>query len=63
MAWKTINSEWCPGVRVYRVDVICDTEIDVADLPESPTGSTALVVETGTVYMVNASGNWVKFGG
>lgn len=50
---------------VYKF--ICDTEADVAKLqtehPNCGAGSTALVVETGNVYMVNASGNWVKFGG
>ena len=31
---------------------------DVASLPPCCTGSSALVVDTGEVYMVNASGVW-----
>lgn len=41
----------------------CDTEADVASLPECMTGSEAVVVASGNVYVVNASGKWALFGG
>lgn len=48
-------------------EFVCDTVADVAKLqtdhPNCCTGSTALVIQTGDVYMVNTSGTWVKFGG
>ena len=63
MAIKMIKSEYCPCVDDYRRDYIVDTEADVANLPQCCTGSSALVVESGAVYMVNASGVWAVFGG
>ena len=45
------------------LDIICDTEADVAALPKAPAMSTCLVAATGSVYIVNASGAWVKMGG
>ena len=45
------------------LEIICDTEADVAKLESAPPLSTCLVAETGAVYIVNASGNWVKMGG
>lgn len=63
MAIKMTNHDWCDCLQDYRTDFICDTEADVASLPASCAQSTALVAETGNVYIVNASGNWVKFGG
>lgn len=63
MAIKKINREWCPHLGDYQKDFIVDTEADVANLPECCTGSSALVVESGAVYMVNASGEWAVFGG
>ena len=63
MAIKKINREWCPYLDDYKEDFIVDTEADVASLPECCTGSSALVVESGTPYMVNASGVWAVLGG
>lgn len=63
MAIKKINQEWCPCLDAYKQDFIVDTEADVATLPECCTGSSALVVESGVVYMVNASGVWAVLGG
>jgi hypothetical protein len=65
MAFEWINKKWSPNAKDHsndRKDIICDTEDDVSTLPESAPGSTALVVATGEVYIVNASGKWVKFG-
>lgn len=63
MAIKLVGKEWCPCVDSYKCDYIVDTESDIANLPDSCTGSSALVVETANVYMVNASDQWVVFGG
>lgn len=62
MATTVIRSEWRPEVgRVF--EFIADTESDVVNLPQCKPSSTALVCATGNVYIVNASGQWVKFGG
>ena len=53
--------EFVPGMRKPR-EFVCDTVADVANLPECIPGSTAVVV-TGEVYIVNAQGEWVVFGG
>lgn len=63
MAIKKVNREWNPYLGDYKRDFIVDTEADVANLPECSTGSSALVIESGAVYIVNTSGNWVAFGG
>jgi hypothetical protein len=63
MAKKLIKIEWCPHLDSYKHDYIVDTEADIADLPECCTGSSALVVESGSIYMVNASDVWALFGG
>ena len=63
MAIKLVNREYANCLNSYQREYILDTEADVASLPECCTGSTALVVESGNIYMVNASGEWVVFGG
>lgn len=63
MAYKLINKEWSPYLNDYKHDYIVDTESDIETMPKCSVGSSALVVETGAVYMVNASGAWVVFGG
>lgn len=63
MAYKVTNEVFCPFNGEYRKEIICDTEADVASLPAACAQSTCLVAETGNVYIVNASGNWVKMGG
>lgn len=62
MAYKLIRTVWEPEV-VNVKEFILDAEADVATLPECVPGSTALVCASGNVYIVNASGQWVKFGG
>lgn len=62
MAFKMIHSEWDPAIGRQK-EFILDAETDVAKLPECVPGSTALVCATGNVYIVNASGTWVLFGG
>lgn len=63
MAIKCINNAYAACQPDYKREFICDSEADVANLPDCCTGSMAVVVDTGAVYMVNASGNWAKFGG
>ena len=47
-----------------RFDFIIDTDEDAANLPQTcAAGSTALSCGSGNVFIVNASGNWVKLGG
>lgn len=55
------------GKRVLYSDqvreILCDTDADFATLPKCCPGSTAVSVASKNVYMVNASGRWVLFGG
>lgn len=63
MAVKLISKDWRPCLDDYTYDYIADAEADIASLPQCSTGSSALVVESGAIYMVNASGVWALFGG
>ena len=63
MAYKLVDREYSHCACDYRCDFIVDTEADIASLPTCCTGSSALVVESGAIYMVNASGVWAAFGG
>ena len=63
MAIKLMSREYVPFTHDYRCEYICDKDADFASLPESSVGSSAVSVETGAVQVVNASGNWAKFGG
>lgn len=63
MAVKLINKEWKEHINSYQHDYICDTEEDISELPDCCCSSSAVVVSTGNVYVVNASGDWVVFGG
>ena len=63
MAIVNNERQWAAGVCGYQCEYILDTEADVKNLPECCTGSTAFVVATGNLYMVNASGKWVLVGG
>lgn len=60
---KLISRQYCALQDGDVCEFIVDTDADFANLPEACTGSTALSVATGNVYIVNASGNWVPFGG
>lgn len=62
MAVKMIDQNYNAVLDSYEREWLVDTEADVATLPECCAGSTALVVETGVVYVVNASGEWVVLG-
>ena len=47
-----------------RYDYIIDTDADVANLPKTcAAGSIAISCASGKVFIVNASHNWVEFGG
>lgn len=62
MAIKQIAPTMDCKNRMY--DFIIDTDADKASLPETcAAGSTALSCATGNIFIVNASGKWVKLGG
>jgi hypothetical protein len=63
MAIQMISNRMCPHTGGYRREFICDTDADVKNLPACCAGSSALVLATGKIFVVNASGNWVEFGG
>ena len=63
MANKLIDVRVNPLTNAEHRDFICDTDADFADLPKGNPGDTAVSAETANVYVVNASGNWVPFGG
>lgn len=63
MAIVKTDAEWSASAKAFMCEFVLDTENDVKNLPTALPGSTALVVASGNVYMVNASGKWVKFGG
>lgn len=63
MAIKLVNEAWCACQDDYQKDFICDTDADFANLPKCATGSSAISVASGTIKMVNASGEWAVFGG
>ena len=62
MAIKTLSKGYGQGEHC-RLECLCDNEADAADLPICACGSIAVIIETGNVYVVNSSGEWVKFGG
>lgn len=59
MAYKRINDSYVNGCRK---EYICDTDADFANLPEACTGSSAVSLESGKVYVVSTFGNWIPFG-
>lgn len=60
--YKVLDSKWSAYLGAEVKEIICDTKADLADLPDCTPGSTALVATEGTMYIVNASGEWVEFG-
>jgi hypothetical protein len=63
MAIKCIRTEYANELKEYTKEYVADAESDVKDLPKSAAMSTCVVAESAKVYIVNASGEWVKFGG
>ena len=62
MAYKWIGQEWCPDAKDYSKKFMLDTDDDAKELPKCCPGSEALAPLSGNLYVVNASGAWVKFG-
>ena len=59
MALKLVSHEYCPCRDEKVAQYILDSASDAANLPDSCTGSTAMVAASGgEMYMVNASGEW-----
>ena len=63
MAINILDIKYNKAVRNTIHEFICDTDTDFVHLPKCEPGSTAVSAATGTVYVVNASGHWVEFGG
>lgn len=55
------------GETLYGIkEFLLDSEDDVKNLPVDPkvhVGSTALIIPTGTLYMLNGSRQWIEVGG
>lgn len=58
-----VDRKWCAYGTCEKCEFLCDTDADFAKLPKANVGSTAVSIESGTVMVVNTSGNWVTFGG
>ena len=63
MAIKRISNTWNEAMDEPVVTYLMDTDNDLEQLPDSAPSSTAISAESGRVYIVNASGEWVEFGG
>ena len=68
MAYKLIGAKKLPysegdGELLVAKEFLCDTDADLATLPACDPGSSALSIESGTVKVVNTSGEWTTFGG
>lgn len=48
------DGETSYGIKQYALD----TEADLDKLPKCPMGSSAIVIATGKVYMINSEGVW-----
>ena len=60
MAIKQTKQEW-NALTGWVCEFICDSEADIANLPECSAGSMAIVATEGMpIYMMNASGQWVR---
>lgn len=63
MAYTLTDEKYCPYSDDKRCEFLCDTDADFADLPTCAPGSMAISAPTGNIQVVNASGEWVAFGG
>ena len=50
------------GHKTYGLqEFVCDTPEDLDDLPvDAKMGSTAFVISTSSLYMINSQGEWVE---
>jgi len=56
---STLSINGKPAYNVY--EFVCDTADDVENLPQyCAAGSTAFVIATGDLYMMNSEKEWVK---
>ena len=60
MAIKEVRREWDECQLDYTKEFILHTEADVAKLPKCCIGSTAIVSETGNVYVCGKGKVWKK---
>ena len=59
---KMVSIKYCSAMDDCQKEFIVDTDADFANLPKSAPSSTALS-PSGKMKIVNASGEWVDFGG
>ena len=62
MAIKKIRRTWANELNDHVEEYIADYDSDVPNLPEAAPSSTCIVAESATIQIVNASGDWGKFG-
>ena len=66
MAKKVSILKQSDNISPYIVEYVVDTEADIALLPtdgrQAWPGSTCIVIENSTVYMLNNQNIWVKLG-
>lgn len=60
MAIKLVDSKWNPILTGTTKKFVMDSESEVSSLPNAIPGSSALAVDTGAAYIVNASGTWTE---
>lgn len=59
MAITLIKRDWSTELGKPMNIYVVDSAADTANLPDSPTGSIAIVADKGgPIWMVNASGEW-----
>lgn len=59
MAITLIKRDWSTELSKPMDVYVVDSADDIANLPDSPTGSLAIVADKGgPIWMVNASGEW-----
>ncbi len=64
MAHKEVVDTKAQDDRIlFKKNFVCDSEADIANLPECLPGSQAIVVNSGALFVVSASGEWARFGG
>lgn len=62
MAFKQVDYHFTAN-GFFVKEIIVDSDADFENLPKCDPTSTALNPHNGKVYVVDASGNWVEFGG
>lgn len=63
MGCKLITRNNTTYTKLNAQEYIVDTDADIESLPQDcAVGSTAIVIESGRIFMVNSCGEWKPFG-